>query len=136
MIKPALIALVTLGAVALGVNAASAQGDAAAGEKVFKKCKACHTSDSGGKNKIGPNLFGIVGRQAGTAPGFRYSPSYVAAGEDGLAWDADAIFEYLVDPKAFIRSVTGDKKAKTRMVFKLKKEAARRDVIAFLESLN
>ena len=135
MIKPALIALITLGAVVLGMSAASAEGDAATGENVFKKCKACHTSESGGKNKIGPNLFGIVGRQAGTAPGFKYSRSYVAAGEDGLTWDADAIFEYLVDPKAFIRTVTGDKKAKTRMIFKLKKEGDRHNVIAFLATL-
>ena len=120
----------------LGVNAATAEGDASAGENVFKKCKACHTSESGGKNRIGPNLFGIVGRQAGTAPGFKYSPSYVAAGEDGLTWDADAIFEYLVDPKAFIRTVTGDKKAKTRMIFKLKKEGDRHNVIAFLATLD
>ena len=136
MFKPALIALITLGAGALYVNAASAQGDGAAGENVFKKCKACHTSESGGKNKIGPNLFGIVGRQAGTAPDFKYSPSYVQAGESGFAWDADAIFEYLVDPKAFMRTLTGDKKAKTRMVFKLKKEGDRHDVVAFLETLN
>ena len=135
MIKSTVFALAALGAIAHGAGAAMAEGDAAAGESVFKKCKACHTSESGGKNKIGPNLFGIVGRQAGTAPGFKYSPSYVAAGEGGLMWSGDTIFEYLADPKAFIREVTGDKKAKTRMVFKLKKEDDRLDVIAFLETL-
>jgi cytochrome c len=137
MLKPALFALGALGALALGAGAgaASAQGDADAGEGVFKKCKACHTSESGGKNKIGPNLFGIVGRHAGTAPDFKYSPSYLQAGEGGLAWDADTIFAYLADPKAFMREITGDRKAKTRMVFKLKKETDRHNVIAFLETL-
>ena len=135
MFKPALLALVTLGSVALGAGAVSAQGDAAAGERVFKKCKACHTSESGGKNKVGPNLFGVVGHQAGTVPGFKYSPSYVQAGEGGFAWSAETVFDYLAGPKAFIRELTGDKKAKTRMVFKLKKEGDRLDVIAFLETL-
>ena len=135
MIGTALFILIAVGAVALGAGTASAEGAAAAGESVFKKCKACHTSESGGKNKIGPNLFGIIGRQAGTAPDFKYSPRYVAAGEGGLMWSGDTIFEYLADPKAFIREVTGDKKAKTRMVFKLKKEDDRLDVIAFLETL-
>ena len=57
------------------------------------------------------------------------------AGEGELTWSADTIFEYLLDPKAFMREVTGDKRAKSRMVFKLKKEDDRRDVIAFLETL-
>ena len=135
MIKPALFSALIAGAVTLGAGTTLAQGDAAAGETVFKKCKACHTAESGGKNKIGPNLFAIVGRQAGTADGFKYSPSYVTAGEGGLTWAADTIFAYLADPKAFIRDITGDKRAKTRMVFKLKSEDDRNDVIAFLETL-
>ena len=135
MIKSAVIAVATLAAIGLGVASASAQGDADAGEAVFKKCKACHTSEAGGKNKVGPALFAVVGRQAGTAPGFKYSPSYVDAGEGGLTWSVDTIFEYLLDPKAFMREVTGDKRAKSRMVFKLKKEDDRRDVISFLETL-
>ena len=135
MLKPALFSLIALGALALATGAVSAEGDPATGENVFKKCKACHTSELGGKNKIGPNLFGIVGRQSGTAPDFKYSPSYLQAGEGGLAWDADTIFAYLADPKAFVGEITGDKKAKTRMVFKLKKETDRHNVIAFLETL-
>ena len=135
MIKPALFSALIAGAVTLGAGIALAQGDAAAGETVFKKCKACHTAESGGKNKIGPNLFAVVGRQAGTVDGFKYSPSYVAAGEGGLVWAAESIFEYLLDPKAFMREVTGDPKAKTRMVLKLKKEDDRHNVIAYLETL-
>jgi cytochrome c len=135
MVKPLLLAAIALSTISLGAGAVSAQGDAAAGEAVFKKCKACHTPESGGKNKVGPNLFGIVGRQAGTVEGFKYSPSYLQAGEAGLVWGADSIFEYLLDPKAFIREASGDPKGKTRMVLKLKKEDDRHNVIAYLETL-
>ena len=56
------------------VSATSAvAADLAAGEKVFRKCKVCHTLEEGGKKKIGPNLFGISGRTSGTAEGFKYS---------------------------------------------------------------
>lgn len=134
MTRPGSLAIAALVA-ALGAAPAAAQGDAAAGEAVFKKCKTCHTAESGGKNKVGPNLFAIVGRQAGTGASFKYSPSYVEAGEAGLTWSTDTIFAYLADPKAFMREITGDKKAKTRMVFKLKKEGDRHDVIAYLGTL-
>ncbi len=106
--------------------------DAAKGEKLFKRCVACHTIKAGGKNKVGPNLFGIVGRKMGLGKGYKYSKSYVAAGESGLTWTEDAILEYLADPKAFIKKVTGDPKARTKMVLKLKKEADRQDVISYL----
>ena len=134
MTKGKLLAFAAALAVVLAGGQAYA-GDAKKGAKVFKKCKACHTPESGGKNKVGPNLFGIVGRQAGTVEGFKYSPSYLQAGEAGLVWGADSIFEYLLDPKAFIREASGDPKGKTRMVLKLKKEDDRHNVIAYLETL-
>ena len=119
--------------IALASATALAEGDPAKGKKVFGKCKACHTLKAGAKNKVGPNLFGVVGRKAGTAPKYKYSKSYVTAGESGLTWNDEEIFEYLQDPTKYIRRITGDKKAKTKMKFKLKKERDRRDVISYLK---
>ncbi len=70
-------------AAALGSGAALAGGDAAAGEKVFKKCKTCHTFDPG-KKKIGPHLKGVVGRKAGAVEGYKYSKAMKAA---DIVWD-------------------------------------------------
>ena len=115
-------------------TSALADGDPAKGAKLVKRCIACHTFEKGGKNKIGPNLFGVLGRKAGSAPGYKYSKSYSAAGAGGLVWNAEAVFEYLADPKKFMRKITGNKKARSKMVFKLKKDKDRRDVVAHLES--
>ncbi len=128
------LGLALAAAVALFGSFAWAEGDAAKGKTVFKKCKACHTIEEGGKNRVGPKLFGVMGRQAGTVPKFRYSKSYVAAGEKGLVWNDDAVFEYLADPKAFIRKASENEKARSKMVFKLKKEADRWDVIEYLKT--
>src|SRR5690606_17949797 len=82
--------------VPLAAGQAAAQ-DAAAGEKVFAKCKACHVADED-KNKIGPSLMGVVGRTAGTHEGFKYSKAMIEAGEGGLAWDEATLTSYLRDP--------------------------------------
>lgn len=119
---------------------AFADGDAAAGEKEFKKCKSCHSivSASGEEivkgGKTGPNLFGIPGRTAGTYPDFKYGDSIVAAGAAGLVWDAEAFEAYVVDPGAFLKEKTGDTAAKSKMTFKLKKGAE--DIYAYLESVS
>lgn len=125
----------------LGLMAAPAfaDGDAAKGEKAFKKCKSCHAIVApdgtaivkGGKT--GPNLYGVAGRTAGTAEGYKYSDSLKAAGEAGLVWDHDKFVAWLKDPKGFIKEETGDGAAKTKMTFKLKKGAE--DVFAYLESV-
>ena len=81
----------------LGTLLASA--DAAAGEKVFAKCTACHTIDQGGANGIGPNLYGIFGKQIGKhAPGFAYSS---ALSEHGGQWTWETMNEWLAGPRAF-----------------------------------
>ena len=105
------------------VSATSAvAADLAAGEKVFRKCKVCHTLEEGGKKKIGPNLFGIIGRTSGTAEGFKYSK---AMKEAAITWSADTLTQYLTKPKDFIPG--------NKMAFPgLKKPEQIENVIAFI----
>lgn len=134
MLKKMLVSVGAATAVLAGAGAAMA-ADAANGEKIYnKRCKACHTVEQG-KNKVGPSLFGILGRQAGTVPKFKYSKSYVSAGEAGLTWTEENIIEYLADPKKYMRKVTDNKKARSKMVFKLKKENERQDVTAYIATI-
>lgn len=107
----------------LGSGAALADGDAAKGEKVFKKCKVCHTFDPG-KKKIGPHLKGVVGRKSGAVEGYKYSKAMAAA---DITWDEANLDKYLTKPKAFLKG--------TKMSFAgLKKEAQRADLIAYLKT--
>ena len=120
---------------------ASAQ-DADAGEKVFKKCMTCHRIGEGAKNAVGPEQNGIIGRQAGTVPGFAYSPLNKAAGENGLIWNEETIFAYLPDPNAFLNNFLKEKgkpelaKGSTKMAFKLPSEQERKDVIAYMKKFS
>ncbi|MFK7743714.1 MAG: cytochrome c family protein [Roseobacter sp.] len=113
-------------------------GDAVEGEKTFNKCKSCHmiVSDAGDEivkgGRTGPNLYGIIGRQAGIAD-FRYGDDLVAAGEAGLVWDAANLAEYVADPRAFLRAYLDDSKAKSKMAYKLRKGGE--DVAAYLASV-
>ncbi|SDL61768.1 sulfur dehydrogenase subunit SoxD [Aliiruegeria lutimaris] len=85
------------------------------GEKVFKKCKACHQVGEDAKNKVGPILNGIVGRAAGTGDDFKYSNAMIEAGEGGLVWNDETLAGYLEAPKKYIKgnkmSFAGLKKA-------------------------
>lgn len=110
---------------ALSFGAAPAQaGDAAAGEKVFNKCKACHQVGETAKNRVGPMLNGIVGQPAGAVEGFKYSD---ALSGSGLVWDEATLAAYLADPKA---TVPGNKMAFAG----LRKDEEIANVIAFLAS--
>ncbi|NKB52445.1 MAG: c-type cytochrome [Rhizobiaceae bacterium] len=113
-----------------------AAGDAVKGKKVFKKCAACHNIGEGAKIKVGPPLTDVVGRKAASFDGFKYGKSIAAAGEAGLVWSEEELFDYLVNPKNFLRAKLENKKAKSKMAFRLKKEQDRADVIAYLKSLN
>ena len=77
-------------------------GDAAAGQRVFNQCRACHTIDQGGRQGVGPNLWGIVGRRAGAVEGFRYSSNLRELAAGGLTWTDDRLRAYLQNPKSVV----------------------------------
>jgi cytochrome c2 len=108
----------------------------AAGEKVFRKCAACHNVGDDAGNSVGPVLNNVLGRKAGIYDGYRYSKTLLAAGEAGLVWDADKIAAYITDPRDFMKNFLSDPKAKPKMTFKLKKQQDRLDVIAYLQSFS
>jgi len=137
--------LATLAAAALAgpvFAGGHATGDAAAGEKVFNKCKSCHmiVSDTdetivkGGKT--GPNLWGVYQRVPGGMDGFKYGKDLVAAGEitEG-GWDEEMFVSYVADPRAWLREVTDNSKAKSKMSFKLKDAEDAANVWAYLVSV-
>jgi cytochrome c len=104
------------------IGAASAQ-DAALGEKVFLKCRACHQIGEGAKNAVGPVLNGVVGRKAGSYPDYSYSD---ANKNSGITWDEATLKEYLKNPRA---KVPG-----TKMIFPgLPKDEDIANVIAYLK---
>jgi cytochrome c len=76
--------------------------DADAGARVFNQCRACHTINQGGRNGVGPNLYGLWGRAAGSIEAFRYSAPMRAKAGEGLTWTPENLRAYLTDPKAVV----------------------------------
>ncbi len=117
--------LIVAGSVAhvLALKGGNAQAqEAAKGKKVFNKCKICHSLKKG-KKKIGPSLYGVIGRKAGTVKGFRYSK---AMKKSGVVWDDKSLDAYLTKPKKFIPG--------TKMTFAgIKKQKDRDNLIAYLK---
>ena len=106
----------------IDISALMAMGDLAAGEKVFKKCSACHSINKGGKNNIGPALYNVVGRQIGTISDYKYSK---ALSEYGKEWTFEELNGYLIKPAKWIKG--------TKMAFAgLRKEKDRASVILYL----
>ena len=88
----------------------------------------------GGRN--GPNLFGILGRKAGSVDGFKYGKSLVQLGTTGFAWSETEFVAYLADPKKYLVEKLDDKKARSKMSYKLKSEADALEIWAYLVSLS
>ena len=104
-----------------------AEGDANKGEKIFRKCKACHAVGEGAKNKVGPVLTGIVGSPAAQNPDFKYSSAMIEAAEGGLVWDAESLATFLTKPKDLVKG--------TKMAFPgLRKESDIENILAYLET--
>lgn len=121
--KAILSAICLLG---LASGPAFADGDAAKGEKVYNKCKACHTVAET-TNKTGPHLVAVVGRKAASVEGYKYSADLMALGEAGTVWDEANLDKYLTNPK--------DIAPKGKMSFPgLKKPEERADLIAYLKT--
>ena len=139
--------LIVLGVTAMTAVPAAAQvalggGDPAAGEKAFKQCQTCHvvqaadgTFLAGKAGKTGPNLFGVIGRTAGTYPDFKYGDSMIAAGEKGLAWNEEEFTSYTKDPTAFLKEYLGDPKARGKMSFKVKNPDDAHNIWAYFTTL-
>jgi cytochrome c len=109
---------------AVDIKALLAMGDLGHGEKVFKKCTACHQIASDGKNMIGPNLWNVIGRTAGSISDYKYSKAMIAYGKE---WTFEEMNSYLIKPQAYVKG--------TKMAFAgLRKEKDRASVILFMNS--
>ncbi|MEM9762188.1 MAG: cytochrome c family protein [Pseudomonadota bacterium] len=118
------IASLAAAALVLGSAGAASAQDAAAGEKLFRQCKACHVIDKE-QNRVGPHLVGIVGRAIGAVDGYKYSNAMIEWGE-GKVWDAATLKEYLENPRKVVKG--------TKMAYPgLKKPEDRDNMVTYLE---
>ena len=106
------------------IAALMALGDVASGEKIFKKCAACHSINKGGKHKIGPALYNVVGRKVGAVEDYKYSKALIAYEKD---WTFEELNGFLIKPAKHIKG--------TKMAYAgLRKEADRASVIKYLNA--
>ncbi len=120
-----LISLCAASVVFIAASGALAAGDIAKGKRLAKKCTVCHTLNKGGKNKLGPNLFGIMGKPAASVKGYKYSKAMASS---GIIWDEVNFTEFLTRPKKFLKG--------TKMsYFGLKKASQRADLLAYFKTL-
>jgi cytochrome c len=128
MVRKALFVAFILALVLPMADSAQAGGDAAKGARVFKKCTACHTL-APNKHRVGPNLAGVIGRTAGTAPGYKYSKAMRAHGASGIVWSGETLDVYLENPRKVVKG--------TKMTFPgVKKPQDRADLIAYLNQIS
>jgi cytochrome c len=107
--------------------AAADPAQVASGQRVFNQCRACHVIDNNGRNGVGPNLYGIVDRPAGTVQNFRYSANLRERAAAGLVWNEETLRAYITNPKAVLP--TGS------MSFPgLRNEQQLNDLIAYLKA--
>ncbi len=106
---------------------AQGAGDPAAGQRVFNQCRACHVVENNGRNGVGPNLHGVVGRRAAAIENFRYSANMRQLAEGGLTWNEENLRRYLANPKDVVPQGS--------MAFPgLRNETQLNDVIAYLKA--
>ena len=142
MKKLACIAMLT-GFAAPAFAEAHVSGDVANGEAQFdRQCVACHVVrdkagevPAGRSAKAGPNLSGIAGAQLGAAEGFRYGDSLKAAGAAELVWTQDTFAAYVQDPTKWLRDALEDRRARSKMGYKMRSEQEALDLYAYLSSL-
>ncbi|MDO5630307.1 MAG: cytochrome C [Paracoccus sp. (in: a-proteobacteria)] len=135
--------ILTLAAMSMAAPA-FAQGDAAAGEREYNKCKACHMiQDPDGNDivkggKTGPNLWGIVGSKFAAEEGFKYGPGITAIAEANpdAVWDVASLDRYLENPTNYVREITGDASARSLMTFRLADGPGKDNLIAYLLSVS
>jgi cytochrome c len=119
------IAVAFIGAFS-SIARADDHGDAEHGEKVFKKCQACHTIEKDGPDRVGPNLHDVMERGIAAKPDYNYSKAMKAFAATGAKWTEETLFKYLEKPRALVPG--------TYMSFAgLKKAQDRRDLLAYLE---
>lgn len=127
-----------------------ADGDPARGEKLYNRCSSCHAIISPEGEVLmkggitGPNLYGVIGRRAGTEDDYRngsarlpigmFTDDMIRAGEQGLVWTPENLIEYTKDPIGFIRLYLDDPKARPNMAVKLRKGAE--DIVAFIATFS
>ena len=122
---------------------AFADGDVAAGEEQFnRQCVACHVvrNEAGdilaGRNaKSGPNLYGLAGGPVGAQDGFRYGDSLLEAAEAGMVWDEESFVAYVQDPTDWLRTTLDDRRARSKMAYKVRDEQQAADIYAYIASL-
>jgi cytochrome c len=120
-----MLSLLAAGVVFMAPSGANAAGDAANGKKLAGKCKVCHTMNKGGKNRLGPNLYGIIGQKAAVVKGYKYSKAMKAS---GLVWDDSTFMDFVAKPKNVVK--------RTKMSFKgFKKANQRADLLAYFKTL-
>ena len=121
----AMITLLALLALPAAAHAQSA-GDAAAGEKAFAKCKACHVADAE-TNRVGPHLKGLIGRNVASVANYKYSEAMLEFAKANPVWTDELFLTYIENPKALV--------PKTKMVYPgSKKEEERANLLAFLKT--
>lgn len=119
------------------------QGDVVSGEEQFnRQCVACHVvRDAGGNTlagrngRAGPNLYGVVGAPVAAQDGFRYGDSLKDAAEAGVMWSEDNFVAYVQDPTKWLRAELDNKRARSKMAYRVRNEDQAFDIYAYLSSL-
>ena len=120
-----------------------ANGDVADGEEQFnRQCVACHVvrNEAGdilaGRNaKSGPNLYGLAGGPVGAQDGFRYGDSLLEVAETGMVWDEESFVAYVQDPTDWLRTTLDDRRARSKMAYKVRDAQQAADIYDYIESL-